>query len=188
MSEADDVKYLDRNPPAHEPEAVLEIMSRLYGLRGRLDDLDSERDQNHLFSDHEGRRYVLKIANIAETIDVIDMQVRALQHIAITDPMLPVPRVVPSAGGRDYQLAGFPDGSEHIVYLFSYLEGVPLEQIGDRSAAVTYRDLGVFMARVDIALRGFFHPAASQERRAGYRIAKRVTGTPQRTCRAHYAY
>jgi len=163
MSETDDIKYLDRNVPAHEPELVLEIVSSLYGLRGRLENLDSERDQNYLFSDHDGRRFVLKIANIAETVDVVDMQVRALQHLAITDPMLPVPRVVPSADGHDYQLACFPDGSEHVVCLLSYLEGVPLEQLSGRSAAVTFRDLGAFMARVDIALRGFFHPAANQQ-------------------------
>ena len=63
-----------------------------YGIRAlRAEPLVSERDRNFRLDAIDGRRYVLKFSNSAEQEQVVDFQNRALQHIAVTDPGLPVP-------------------------------------------------------------------------------------------------
>ena len=163
MPDLGEIKFLDRNPPSHDLEAVHQVTTRCYGLSGRLHALDSERDQNFLVESGDGKRYVLKIANRAEAIDVIEFQIGALRHIAQTDPALPVPRVIRCPRGLDYHTVRFPDGSDHVIYLLSYLDGIVLEETAIACQPGTYRRLGAFMARVDIALRGYFHPAADQQ-------------------------
>ena len=163
MFDNGEIRFLDRNPPTHSSEEVCVALERHFGLRGALQPLDSERDQNFQVSANDGKRYVLKIANAAETAEAIEFHLGALQHIKYTDPELPVPRVIRSADGRNYSQHQFPGGSDHFVYLLSYLDGVTADDAGFTFNATTCKRLGAFMARLDIALRGYFHPAAEQD-------------------------
>ena len=163
MPDAGEIRYLDRNPPAHPHEEARTILQQHYGVRGDLQQLDSERDQNFRVTTNDGQRYILKIANIAETADVIEFQLGALQHIEGTDPSLPVPRVIHSSDDRSYTRHRFPGGSKHFVYLLSYLDGMPIDDTDRTLESEGCKRLGAFMARLDIALRGYFHPAAEQD-------------------------
>ena len=163
MPDRGEIKFLDRNLPVHPVDDARMALQQHFGLRGELRLLDSERDQNFLVAADDGQRYILKIANVAETLDVIEFQTGALRHIADTDPALPVPRVMCSADGRSCFRHRFPNGIEHFVYLLSYLEGVPLDDTELTPESAEYKQLGAFMARLDIALRGYFHPAAEQD-------------------------
>ncbi len=158
-----EIRFIDRNPPEHAYDDVRAALEQQFGLGGELHPLGGERDQNFLVNADNGTRYVLKIANAAETVDAIEFQVGALLHIAIADPELPVPRVIRLPGGQHYARHRFANGSEHLVYLLSYLEGVTADEAGPTFGAAGYKALGAFMARLDIALRGYFHPAAEQD-------------------------
>ncbi|MGI9234626.1 MAG: aminotransferase class III-fold pyridoxal phosphate-dependent enzyme [Woeseiaceae bacterium] len=163
MLEAPTIKFLDRNPPALPVDDLRDIAAQLYGLAGSFQEFDSERDQNFLIETEGGGHFVLKVANVAESNDVIDFQIRALQHIAAIKPTLPIPRVVQSTEGLDSQVVRFSNGREHIVYLLSYLDGLPLSESEACGDSNVRRRLGVLMAEIDIALRGFFHAAAVQQ-------------------------
>ena len=65
--------------------------------------------------------------------------------------------------GLDFDTARFPNGNDHCVYLLTYLEGVPLSEVGGSNDSAMRRRVGKFMAGVDVALRGYFHPAAFQQ-------------------------
>ncbi len=158
-----EIRFLDRNPPRQKHDDVCVALEQHFGIRGELRPLDSERDQNFLVSADDEQRYVLKIANAMEADGSIEFQVGALQHIEYTDPTLPVPRVIATVDGRDFARHQFPDGRAHSVYLLSYLEGVTVDDSGLVFDSAGYRNLGAFMARLDIALRGYFHPAAEQD-------------------------
>ncbi|MGI9249072.1 MAG: aminotransferase class III-fold pyridoxal phosphate-dependent enzyme [Woeseiaceae bacterium] len=162
MSGPNEIKFLDRNPPTHALEEIRKIVARCYGLEGDFRALSSERDQNFRVVTHDDERYVVKIANYDETTEVIEFQIGALQHIAEQDSSLPVPRVVPDSDGRLFHSACFANGENCIVYVLGYLEGALLDDMGDISPAPR-RHLGALMARLDIALRGYFHPAATQQ-------------------------
>ena len=163
MSGPGDIKFLDRNPPLHALEDIRKIAARRYGLEGNFQSLSSERDQNFRVETNSGTRYVFKIANKDESSEVADFQIGALQHIARQDPSLPVPRIIPDVDGQPFCKVRFADDNEHIVYALSYLEGTPLSDIECGIDSATRKRFGALMANVDIALRGYFHPAAEQQ-------------------------
>jgi 4-aminobutyrate aminotransferase-like enzyme/Ser/Thr protein kinase RdoA (MazF antagonist) len=163
MLENTGIKFLDRNPPAHSVDEVRPFAKQLYGVEGRFRALPSERDQNFLIENDDGDRFIFKVANISESEAVIDFQVGALRHIATTAESVPVPRVVQSKRGDYAGKVRFQDNQDHIVYLLTYLDGTLLSDAGASHNSALRRRLGELMARVDIALRGYFHPAAAQE-------------------------
>ena len=161
------IQFLDRDPPAHSVDAARDVAKRCYGIEGECRPLPSERDQNFRIDTGTGARYVFKIANRSEGADTIDFQLGALRHIAAVDASLPVPPVVETLDKQLFARATFGNGSgddnKHIVYVLGYLHGVPLSTTEEPTSAATRRRLGALMARVDIALQGYFHPAAQQQ-------------------------
>lgn len=152
------IKFLDSVVPEFPPEAAAEIARVNYGIEGEFKALYSERDQNYRITRDDGVVVLLKIANSHEDTAVLDMQHQALAHIERQDPELPVPRIIRTRDGAlSCDVAG-PGGATHQVRLLSYLPGVIIEQV-DHSPELL-RDLGANVARLGLALRGFYHPAA----------------------------
>ena len=157
---------LEATPPAFTPEQVAAIARELFGVDGTARDLGSERDQTFMI-DAEGGGGVLKVSNLGELPESLDIEVAALLHVAAADPELPVARqlprlgVGPAPGLEDYRprFEG-PDGL-HFVRLFRRLQGRSMVRGSelDDAAVVAY---GATSARLGRALRGFFHPAAGR--------------------------
>lgn len=134
----------------------------LYGLDARAFPLPSEYDDNFRLEAADGSSRVLKIMHPMRDQGLIDMQCSALARIAARDPGLPVPRVVPDAAGRPWSMAPLGDGPLRIVWMLSYLEGRPVA--GTRPVtAELLGEIGGALARLDLALEGFSHPAARRE-------------------------
>ena len=155
---ADDPYELMRVPaPAVTPAAALELLAERWHLDGELEPLVSERDQNFLLHAADGARFVLKISNPGEAPPVLDFQARALEHVAGRAPRLPVPHVVPSRAGRMLEQVE-TSGGDCLVRVVSWLDGTPLD--GVPWTPRLREDLAGTMAKLGLALRGFFHPAA----------------------------
>jgi 4-aminobutyrate aminotransferase-like enzyme/Ser/Thr protein kinase RdoA (MazF antagonist) len=151
----------ETRPPELAPEAGERIAADLFGIPARAEPLGSERDRNLRLRGSDGRDYVLELANPAEDPAVVDLETRALLHVAACDPELPVPRVLPTAAGALSAVVAAADGRPSIARLLSFLPGTALG--ASPRGAVCLRDLGATLARLDRALRGFFHPAADRE-------------------------
>jgi Ser/Thr protein kinase RdoA (MazF antagonist) len=123
--------------------------------------LDSERDQNFHLKADDDREYVMKIANPAEDRQVTNLQTGALLHIAAVDPAFPVPHVFPALSGELEPLIALKNGTLQTVRLLSYMQGIPLQNVKRTSAQRC--NMGGSLARLGLALRGFFHPAAGHE-------------------------
>ncbi|MGA9572520.1 MAG: phosphotransferase, partial [Lysobacterales bacterium] len=126
-----------------------------FGIKATAQTLVSERDQNFMLRTAGGRRFVLKISNHAEQLEVIDFQNQALLHIAGTDVSIPLPRVIPTLDGA---LHGSVEraGKTHFVRVLSWVEGSVLHDA--KASPALARELGRFLAKLDVALRGFDHP------------------------------
>ncbi|MBC8504942.1 MAG: aminotransferase class III-fold pyridoxal phosphate-dependent enzyme [Anaerolineales bacterium] len=142
-------------------EQVKDIANVLYGLTGNLFSLDSERDQNFRISTENGDQFVIKIANSAEDPAIIDIQGKALEHIAMVDPELPVPEVLLSRNGLTIEQIQAESGTKHSVRILSYLQGAPPKD--DPTEYALLRPMGMCLAKLTLALRGFFHSAANYE-------------------------
>ncbi|MBI1215496.1 MAG: phosphotransferase [Alphaproteobacteria bacterium] len=143
-----------------EAEA-LQVAQDVFDVAGEITPLTSERDQNFRITSADGAGYVLKITNPAEDRSVTNMQTQALLHIASVDPGLPVPKVFPCRDGKSEPVVKLPDGTSRIVRLLSFMPGEMLNSVARTKAQ--RNDLGQTQARLDLALRGFFHPAAGHE-------------------------
>jgi 4-aminobutyrate aminotransferase-like enzyme len=150
---------LEAPPPSLGPERAAEIAARSFGVEGTLQRLGSERDENYRVDADDGARYVLKIHNPADDAEVVDMQARAMVHIAQTDPELPVQRILPTTRGELAAEVEGPGEQTYIVRLLSYLEGRASVEPSELSLPALH-DYAVVAARMGRALRGFFHPAA----------------------------
>jgi Ser/Thr protein kinase RdoA (MazF antagonist) len=111
---------LETQSPGFTIEQVKDFAHKLYGLTGELFPLSSERDQNFRITTENGDQFVIKIANSAEDPAITDMQIKALEHIAIVDPELPVPKVLLSRNGLDIEQIQVEDGTKHSIRVLTY--------------------------------------------------------------------
>lgn len=138
------------------------ITQRFFDVTGRPSPLDSERDQNFRIASDDGRSFLLKISNAADEFGAIEMQTLAMIHIRERDPGLPVMQPLLTLDGGLYGRVDDDFGRSHLVRLFTFLSGRMWESTELRPDAT--REFGSIVARMGLALRGFFHPAG------GYRI------------------
>ncbi len=116
------MKFLAAIVPSFAASEAQALGERHFGLAGEIEPLYSERDQNFRLRAGFGD-WMLKIASVEETPEMIDCQIRTLRHIESVDPSLPVPRVHPTLeGGSSARVSR--GGHSYIVYLLSFLPGV----------------------------------------------------------------
>jgi 4-aminobutyrate aminotransferase-like enzyme len=148
---------LEAPPPRFTTDEAAAIASVLFGLAGTAEALGSERDQTFLIDDG-GDGGVLKISNLGEDASVLDLETQAILHASAVDPELPLPQPRPAATGTYRPTVEGPDGP-HFVRLLQRLRGrgggAGLSDDAVRAYAATH-------ARLLLALRGFFHPAAGR--------------------------
>ena len=156
----DDAQVLSVGSPELDLRWVRELAKTRYGITGELVALSGERDRNYrLQSDADGTRYMLKVSHPAESALVADFQTRALLHIAAVDPGLPVQRIMPALTGEPSLLCDPGDGAPRVLRLFSYLPGTPMPEA---PRSLTQREnLARALARLDLALQDFSHPAGA---------------------------
>lgn len=144
---------LSTEPPVFGEAAAKDAALRLWGINGAFTALTSERDVNWRIDTGAGR-YVLKLANPAESPEVTDFQIKALVHLEPAG--LPVPRVVRTLkGGVEAQVA------EGRLRLLTYLDGEMLYRAAPSSPL--RRSVAKMNAALTAALAGFAHPAARHE-------------------------
>jgi 4-aminobutyrate aminotransferase-like enzyme/Ser/Thr protein kinase RdoA (MazF antagonist) len=156
---------LRTSPPSLRPAEAERIARDLYGLAATVSALPGERDSNfRLRTAHASpavdapgvapREFVLKILDVATDAESTDCLVRVLDHLAEQDVALPVPRLFPTLQGEAIgRFTG--DGVDYATCLVSYLPGTVLA--ASPPGRVLLENLGSTLARVDRALRGFFH-------------------------------
>lgn len=105
-------------------------------------------------------RFVLKVANPADDRDVVAMQCAVLEHLAVADPGLQVPRVVRDVDGAPLGTVPGADGEPRLVRLYTFLPG----RVLDYGVAMPEqrRGVGALLARLSLALRSFEHPGAER--------------------------
>lgn len=149
---------LEQPVPEVGTEQAEETARRLFGIVGEASPLESERDRNFLIDGDRGS-YKLKFANPAEDSSVLSMQAAALTHISLVDPGLPVPRNLPTVDGAAVGSVRV-DGLMLPVRMVSFLPGATLEQ--GISSDRLRESIATTLARLGLALRGFFDPEAGR--------------------------
>ncbi len=150
----------DYLPPAVSEAWARSVAAELYGIEGSFEPLSGERDKIFRIATQGEVRYVLKIANAAETQATLEFQNKVLQQIEGLDPLLPVPRVCESLSGRRLEMKLHNDES-YYVRLLTFVPGVPIR--GQPASSMLLRNVGGTLARLDKALGQLATAAPSHE-------------------------
>ncbi|WP_295314040.1 aminotransferase class III-fold pyridoxal phosphate-dependent enzyme [Roseobacter sp.] len=123
--------------------------------------LDGEFDLNFLAYGEDGNDYILKVMRPDCEARLVDMQVRALEHLEQMAPALPVPRVVRSAAGDPFVTINDDDGKRRLVWLLGKLPGRCYAKVAPKSPELI-EDLGGVLAGCAAALSDFEHPGLNR--------------------------
>jgi 4-aminobutyrate aminotransferase-like enzyme/Ser/Thr protein kinase RdoA (MazF antagonist) len=141
-------------------EAV-RIAHEIYDLTVTAAQLPSERDQNFLLENSSGDKFVLKIANSEEALDVLHLQHRVVEWLASRCQNLVLPHVIRSKGGEDVARLKSPRHEQYFVRLLTWVAGTPLANAQPHNNGLL-RSLGTALAEIDAALASFCHSAANR--------------------------
>ena len=147
--------------PVAESEAQ-RLAREIFCLEAIAKPLPGEYDDNFHLTSSDRREFVLKIMHPAREASFVEMQYRALQHLAERAPHLSLPRVCSSNDAKPFAQATLTDGSKRLVWLLTYLPGTVLAKANPRSLQLL-RSLGSFLGQMDAALADFSHPSTNRE-------------------------
>ena len=140
---------------AQEAEA---IARENYGLDGKAEWLWGEKDSNYRLTLADGTEYLLKILNPAESQVVTAMHSQALIHVEAHDPEIPIQRIIPTVDGEaDFRTVD-RRGQERSVRMVTFVPGKSQKSAPHSKAQ--RRAVGVWLARMQLALADFNHAAA----------------------------
>ena len=136
------------------------ILRSLYRMDGAVTRLATEKDDTFRVDTSSGPHSVLKISNPHEKIAEIDFQIKLVQHVAYTDPTIPVPAFIRDKDGQVLSTVVDDAGQHRKVQLISYLEGVTLDRLETSNAE--REKVGEVLAKLRHATASFTHPQDSR--------------------------
>jgi 4-aminobutyrate aminotransferase-like enzyme/Ser/Thr protein kinase RdoA (MazF antagonist) len=148
--------------PAFTTTDAIYLAKQWYGMEISAQPLPSERDKNFYLKNSAGQEFVLKIANLTESKEILEMQNSAMAHLATHAPELSIPKVCPSRSGELITTITNPQGEKHFLRLLTYLPGKVLAKANPHTDTLLH-SLGELMGKADRALQTFHHPAAKRD-------------------------
>lgn len=144
--------------PRFDLREAAAIALEQYGVSGAMRPLPSERDQNFYIRTASGEEFVLKIANAAESLDLLDAQNHALKRMAQAGLPLSGAPVMRTLNNETIARVQDAAGESYLVRMLRYIPGAPLATVRPHSPELL-ADLGRFLGEVDRALADYDHPA-----------------------------
>jgi Ser/Thr protein kinase RdoA (MazF antagonist) len=155
----DAIAAISTAQPELSETVAAQALAANFGLHGTLAPLLSERDQNFRITTDDGRRFVFKIANRAESPVTTDFQIKALLHIESRQCPVATPVVRRTLAGAESMLV-FAGDTAHVSRVVSYLPGKLLSSVDTSPRLAAH--LGQCAAQLDLALTGFSHAGERQ--------------------------
>ncbi|MEX0308104.1 MAG: aminotransferase class III-fold pyridoxal phosphate-dependent enzyme [Ruegeria sp.] len=127
-----------------------------WGLDARLTRLDGEYDLNFLVQATNGQDYVLKVMRAGCDAELVDLQIKALDHLGTAAPGLPFPAVLPDLNGTPLPEIADAQGQSRLVWLLERLPGECYARSAPKTEDLILK-LGRVLGATDRALEGFKH-------------------------------
>ncbi|MCK5058796.1 MAG: aminotransferase class III-fold pyridoxal phosphate-dependent enzyme, partial [Candidatus Aminicenantes bacterium] len=165
----------DGQSPHFSGEYVKELARELYELNVIASkEFGSYTDQNFYLKDESGREFVFKISNSAEEKDVLDMQIKAIEHLTQQLKDFRFPGVCATIDGEQISTVKGEKGTTHFVRMLTFLPG---EFYGDFQPHTPelLRDIGYLMGSMNKALTGFSHRAVNRQSKWDLKNLREIT-------------
>src|SRR5690349_13229092 len=115
-----------QTPTPVSPDEAIRLARDIYGLEVSARSLPGEYDHNFHVETANGRAFVLKIMHANREAAFLDLQCRALQHLANRAPEIALPRVQLNLQGEAFTKVALLNGQEQFVWLLNFLPGTLL--------------------------------------------------------------
>jgi 4-aminobutyrate aminotransferase-like enzyme/Ser/Thr protein kinase RdoA (MazF antagonist) len=146
---------MDEITPAFAEHVALE----LYCLQAKAKALVGEYDKNFHLQSAQGE-FVLKIMGSQAERETLELQIAALEHIALQNPELSAPRVQQTKQNNFTESIEVVDG-KRLVWMLNYIPGKLYAHVKPHTPELL-ESFGKVLATFDKALLGFEHPAAKR--------------------------
>lgn len=142
---------------------VLECLREHYQITGTLVRLSGE-NLNYLLTTDEGEFFAVKIVDEDMPPEVVEMELESINHAIQTGFSLDLPRIVPNKYKNIETGIQIRKKSSYRLRLLSFVEGIPLDKRSDISTELL-KSVGKTLARYNLAMQGFEHPAMHRSHR-----------------------
>ena len=141
-------------PPEFRLSEIKNIVHEKFGLEVEAKILDSDRDQNlYLYDKKQNHRFVLKIFNPIESLDIINLQTNVLDHFqANRSRSIRTPKIIKSLDGQKF-ICIRKNNQKYILRLVSYISGDQLKNIKQKD--ISYFTIGSFIGDLASILQSF---------------------------------
>ncbi|MFF3493315.1 phosphotransferase [Streptomyces sp. NPDC002795] len=119
--------------------------------------LATEKDDTFRLDTSQGERFVVKVAHPDEDDGEVAFEAELMRHVHESGYGVPVPELLPSAGGRLLEPVRDGAGRRRLARTMTFAPGIPLDATG--TSAPERERVGEMLARLRHATAGFRHPA-----------------------------
>ncbi|MGJ8616052.1 MAG: aminotransferase class III-fold pyridoxal phosphate-dependent enzyme, partial [Sulfitobacter sp.] len=134
----------------------------MWGFEAELSCLDGEYDLNFLVKCKTGENYILKVMRPGCERWLVDMQVKAFEHVSERQPELPCPHVVRSSSGDAVLRIADEVGDERLVWVLNQLPGKCYAKVAPKSEALIH-EVGSVLAGFAKSLADFRHDGLERD-------------------------
>ena len=144
-------------------ESILQCLRASYQITGTLVRLSGE-NLNYLVTTKEGPHYVAKVVDDDMPAEVVEMEFEASKYAISKGFELQLPEIVQNIYGKIETGINIHINKVYRLRLITFISGTVLVNISDISD-ILLQNLGKSLARYNIAMQGFDHPAAHRSHR-----------------------
>ncbi|NKX29894.1 aminotransferase class III-fold pyridoxal phosphate-dependent enzyme [Tritonibacter mobilis] len=137
-------------------------LKEFWGITAEFTSLDGEYDLNFLATCDDGSGYILKAMRPGCEDWLVDMQIKALDHLEQKTPDLPCPRVIKALDGSSMLQLPDENGDTRLVWLLSRLPGQCYAKSAPKSLPLIH-EIGMILGQSAAALADFQHPGLERD-------------------------
>ncbi len=138
------------------------IVQSMWGFEADLSCLDGEYDLNFLAKGSDGANYILKVMRPGCESWLVDIQVKAFEHVTERQPDLPCPHVIRSLGGDAVLHIADEVGDERLVWMLNQLPGQCYAKVTPKGEALVH-EVGTVLAGFAKSLAEFTHDGLERD-------------------------
>ena len=132
-------------------EEAKSVTLELFNISGEISSLPSERDQNFLIQTNDSKRFILKIANLLEAIENLDLQNNLISHIS-TIKTFNYPKLIEKDNKTIFTYQ--KENKSYFIRLLTFVEGIPFAKHKPKNKTFFFQ-YGKFLAQLTLSMSNF---------------------------------
>ncbi len=160
---------MNDQPPSKFPSLsqVRTLVRQRYLVEGNIQQQPCDYGRSFHIQANDGNNYLLKVSSANEAEGLIDLRIKALQHLSDRSISLHIPQIIADKDGKAFGWYIGQEDIRHGIYLLGFLkDGLNSSEIVSPFVSINVASpppysIGQFAGQLASSFRNFFHPSAS---------------------------